>query len=295
MREYKKHEAVMVEQVINNLILNRKGNYVDCTFGLGGHSSALLKSLGSEAKLTAVDRDPSSVAVANEVSQQDARFTFINDKFGNLTRHFDEETVDGILVDLGLSSKQLDDPERGFSFQILGPLDMRMDQTSDISAETWVNQSTKEEIAKVFWEKGEERKSRKIAELICNERNITPIHTTLDLVKIIMSCKPRTSKRHPATNIFRAIRMEVNSEMDELKKVLDAAGKILKKGGRLAVISFHSIEDRVVKRFIQGKSIGANKFSFKRVGRKYIRPNKEEIQNNPRSRSAILRVAEKVD
>ncbi len=172
---------------------------------------------------------------------------------------------------------------------------MRMDQTSDISAETWVNQSTKEEIAKVFWEKGEERKSRKIAELICNERNITPIHTTLDLVKIIMSCKPRTSKRHPATNIFRAIRMEVNSEMDELKKVLDAAGKILKKGGRLAVISFHSIEDRVVKRFIQGKSIGANKFSFKRVGRKYIRPNKEEIQNNPRSRSAILRVAEKVD
>ena len=284
----------MVEQVINNLILNRKGNYVDCTFGLGGHSSALLKSLGSEAKLTAVDRDPSSVAVANEVSQKDARFTFIKDKFGNLTRHFDEETVDGILVDLGLSSKQLDDPERGFSFQILGPLDMRMDQTSDISAETWVNQSTKEEIAKVFWEKGEERKSRKIAELICNERNITPIHTTLDLVKIIMSCKPRTSKRHPATNIFRAIRMEVNSEMDELKKVLDAAGKILKKGGRLAVISFHSIEDRVVKRFIQGKSIGANKFSFKRVGRKYIRPNKEEIQNNPRSRSAILRVAEKV-
>ena len=283
----------MVEQVINNLVLNRKGNYVDCTFGLGGHSLAILNNLDPEAKLTALDRDPISVEAANEVSENDVRFTFINDKFGHLAKHFDDETVDGILLDLGLSSKQLDDPKRGFSFQFLGPLDMRMDQSNGISAKTWINQSTKEEIARVLWEKGEERKSRKIAELICRERNVNPINTTFDLVEIIMSCKPRSSKRHPATNTFRAIRMEINSEMEELRDALNAAGKILKKKGRLAVISFHSIEDRLVKRFIQGKSIDGSKFSFKRVGGKHIKPNRGEIQKNPRSRSAILRVVEK--
>ena len=292
------HKPVLLNESIN-LLTNKKNTiFIDGTFGDGGHTRALLEK-NKTCKVYAIDRDPNVKENARFFQEKyNKRFKFISGKISDLEKIASHENlknkINGIIFDLGVSTRQLKDSKRGFSFQNDGPLDMRMDQTSDISAETWVNQSTKEEIAKVFWEKGEERKSRKIAELICNERNITPIHTTLDLVKIIMSCKPRTSKRHPATNIFRAIRMEVNSEMDELKKVLDAAGKILKKGGRLAVISFHSIEDRVVKRFIQGKSIGANKFSFKRVGRKYIRPNKEEIQNNPRSRSAILRVAEKV-
>ena len=294
MREPRIHEAVMVDQVISNLLVNKKGSYVDCTFGLGGHASAILKNLDSEAELIGIDRDPESFEAANEVIKKDKRFSFINDKFGNLEDHFPGESLDGILVDLGISSRQLDNPERGFSFQTQGPLDMRMNQSDVDSAETWLNKSSKEEITRVLWEKGEERNSRKIAEIICRERDVSPINTTQRLIEIIVACKPRKSKRHPATNVFRAIRMEINSEMEELQNVLIAAGCLLKNRGRLAVISFHSLEDRIVKRFLQGKSLEGKKFSFRKVGSKHFKPNKEEIIKNPRSRSAILRISEKV-
>ena len=178
-------------------------------------------------------------------------FSFINDKFGNIQNHFDPLSLDGILVDLGISSNQLDNPERGFSFQLKGPLDMRMSQSDKVSAETWINKSTKEEIAKVLWEVGEERHSRKISDSICREREISPINTTQRLSEIILASKPRRSKKHPATNVFRAIRMEVNSELQELQSLLVSAGKLLKEGGRLAVISFHSLEDRITKNFFK--------------------------------------------
>ena len=294
MRDHGVHEAVMVEQVITNLIADKKGNYVDCTFGLGGHASAILKKLYSEAKLTGIDRDPESLLKANEILEKDKRFSFINDKFGNIQNHFDPKSFDGILVDLGISSNQLDTPERGFSFQLKGPLDMRMSQSDKVSAETWINESTKEEIAKVLWEIGEERHSRKISESICRERDLNPINTTQRLSEIIIASKPKRSKKHPATNIFRAIRMEVNSELQELQSLLISAGKLLKEGGRLAVISFHSLEDRIVKRFVQGKSLEGQNFSFTKVGPKHFKPNLEEVTSNPRSRSAILRVIEKV-
>ena len=294
MRDHGVHEAVMVDQVITNLVADKKGNYVDCTFGLGGHSFEILKKLDSDAKLTGIDRDPESLLKANKVLGKDKRFSFINDKFGNIQSHFGPKSLDGILVDLGISSDQLDNPERGFSFQLKGPLDMRMSQSDKVSAETWINKSSNEEIAKVFWEIGEERHSRKISESICRERDISPINTTQRLSEIIIASKPRRSKKHPATNIFRAIRMEVNSELQELQNLLISAGKLLKEGGRLAVISFHSLEDRIVKRFVQGKSLEGQNFSFKKVGPKYFKPNHEELLRNPRSRSAILRVVEKV-
>tara|TARA_B100000029_G_scaffold92269_1_gene82207 strand:- start:869 stop:1756 length:888 start_codon:yes stop_codon:yes gene_type:complete len=294
LRDLGVHEAIMVEQVIKNLVADKKGNYVDCTFGLGGHSIEILKQLDSDAKLTGIDRDPESLLKANKVLRKDKRFSFINDKFGNIQNHFDPKSLDGILVDLGISSDQLESPERGFSFQLKGPLDMRMSQSDKVSAETWINKSTKEEIAKVLWEIGEERHSRKISESICRERDISPINTTQRLSEIIIASKPRRSKKHPATNIFRAIRMEINSEIQELQNLLISAGKLLKEGGRLAVISFHSLEDRIVKRFVQGKSLEGQNYSFKKVGPKHFKPNQEEVSKNPRSRSAILRIVEKV-
>jgi len=294
LRDQGVHEAVMVEQVITNLIADKKGNYVDCTFGLGGHASAILKKLDPEAKLIGIDRDPESLIKINKTLVKDKRFSFINDKFGNIQSYFEPKSLDGILVDLGISSNQLDNPERGFSFRLKGPLDMRMSQSEEVSAETWINRSTKEEIARVLWEVGEERHSRKISESICRERDLSPINTTQRLSEIVVASKPRRSKKHPATNVFRAIRMEVNSELQELQSLLVSAGELLKEGGRLAVISFHSLEDRVVKRFVQGKSFEGQNLSFKKVGPKHFKPNQEEILRNPRSRSAILRVVERV-
>lgn len=294
MRDKVAHEAVMVNQVINSLIVDKKGTYVDGTFGLGGHASAILNNLDNDATLFGLDRDPECQNYADEIIQEDKRFLFINDRFSNLQTHFLKESLDGILVDLGISSKQLDDPERGFTFQANGPLDMRMNQVEEFSASDWLKDASKEEISNVLWELGEERKSRKIAELICKARVLKPIITTKHLSEIILLAKSRNSKRHPATNTFRAIRMKVNSELQELEGLLLAAGKLLKEGGRLVVISFHSMEDRIVKRFFQGKSTVGERYNFKKIGEKFFKPDLEEMRVNPRSRSAILRVGEKV-
>ena len=294
MKGFELHQAVMVDQVINHLILNKQGNYVDCTFGLGGHTSAILDNLGTQGFLTSIDRDSASTEIAIKISLEDKRMRFINDSFGNLESHCERNSLDGVLLDLGISSNQLDDPKRGFSFRNSGPLDMRMDQKSFLSAEFWLNNSSKEEIEKVLRQIGEERQSRKIASLICSTRLKRPIQTTKELSDIILSCKGTASIKHPATNIFRAIRMKINSEIEELHSVLKAVGRVLKIGGRLAVISFHSLEDRVAKRFIQGKDGAGFDSTFKLVGGKPIKPDKSEIDDNPRSRSAILRIAERI-
>ena len=288
------HEAVMVEEVLTYLVINKDGVYIDCTFGAGGHSQEILKELQDEGRLIGIDRDGKVRDKIPINLRSDKRFSLISDRFSNLKDHVQKDSIDGILVDLGISSTQLDDPDRGFSFQSKGPLDMRMDQTTGISAEQWINTASKKEIEDVLWILGEERASRKVAKIICEKRIKHPITSTQELAEIALSCIPRRGNKHPATNIFRAIRMQVNEEIKELYSVLEVASFILRDSGRLAIISFHSIEDRVVKRFIQGKDRISSSVNFKTVGGKYLKPSKEEIKENPRSRSAILRVAEKV-
>ena len=284
----------MVEEVLTYLVIDKNGVYVDCTFGTGGHSQEILKKLEVNGKLIGVDRDTGVRNTIPAILKDDKRFSLISDRFSNLKDYVKIESIDGILVDLGISSTQLDDLDRGFSFQSLGPLDMRMDQSTGISAQQWINSASKKEIEDVFWILGEEKASRKVAKIICERRIKTPITSTEELTEIVLSCIPRRGKKHPATNIFRAIRMQVNEEMEELYSVLESASFLLKVGGRLAIISFHSIEDRVVKRFIQGKDRISSTVSFKTIGGKHLKPTREEIKENPRSRSAILRVAEKV-
>ena len=288
------HEAVMTEEVLENLILSRKGLYMDCTFGAGGHSLKILEKLNKDGKLLSMDKDKMATDIINKEFIKDSRFSIINDSFSQLSLYVENETVNGILIDLGISSTQLDDSERGFSFQLDGPLDMRIDNSQGISAEEWINTATKKEIEDVFWILGEDRYSRRIARKICDTRIKNPIRTTKELSEIVLSIVSRQSKKHPATNIFRAIRMKINDELEELYKVLEASSYALCFGGRLAVISFHSMEDRIVKRFIQGKDRFNSSIKFSYTGDKFIKPTSEEIKRNPRSRSAILRVAEKV-
>ena len=284
----------MVREVVNNLIVDLSGQYVDCTFGNGGHSINILKSIGSAGSLIALDKDIESVNIGKDFAASDERFKIIKSNFSNLSMLLEKDSIDGILVDLGISSSQLDDPKRGFSFRKNGPLDMRIDQDEGLTAKDWINESSKQEIEEVLKHLGQERSYKKITDAISKSRKIKPISSTKDLVEIILSCKTRRSRKHPATNVFRAIRMRVNQELNELSKVLDDAGKVLKLGGRLVVISFHSIEDRIVKRFIQGKEGNHGESKFRLIGKKPLKPSFQEINRNPRSRSAILRVAEKV-
>ena len=288
------HDAVMTEEVLGGLIHSRKGLYVDCTFGAGGHSSKILEKLNKDGRLLSMDKDKDTARVLSNKFIEDPRFEIINDSFSKLSFYVENETADGILIDLGISSTQLNDSERGFSFQLDGPLDMRIDNSQGISAEEWINTATKKEIEDVFWILGEDRYSRRIARKICDTRIKNPIRTTKELSEIVLSIVSRQSKKHPATNIFRAIRMKINDELEELYKVLEASSYALCFGGRLAVISFHSMEDRIVKRFIQGKDRFNSSIKFSYTGDKFIKPTSEEIKRNPRSRSAILRVAEKV-
>ena len=293
MREVKKHEAVMVSEVINNLIINSNGKYLDCTFGLGGHTKAILNQLSSAGSLLAIDRDSSSLDTASEISRKDNRFHFSISAFSNIDGIEEVANLDGILADLGISSFQLDEVRRGFSFNKEAPLDMRMDQTNGQTAEQWINTASKKELEAVFWNLGEARNSRRIVRKVIERRQIKALSSTKELADLIISCTPRKTKKHPATNIFRAIRMHINDEVQELRNLLIKSENVLRLGGRIAVISFHSIEDRIVKRFFQGKD-RSNESLLKVITKKPIKPSEEEIKNNPRSRSAILRVAEKV-
>ena len=287
------HEAVMVDEVLENLVFKQNGKYVDCTFGAGGHSLEILKKLNKEGSLISIDKDE-TVSINLPSHFSDRRFSLIHDSFSNLKGIFEDEEIDGILVDLGISSTQLDDPNRGFSFQSNGPLDMRIDSSKGQTASEWINTASKKEIEDVLWILGQERASRKIASKICQSREKQTIESTKELSDLILSCVSKKSKKHPATNSFRAIRMFVNNEIQELQKVLEAASYVLCCGGRLAIISFHSMEDRIVKRFFQNKDRIESTIKFNYIKEKFLKPTKEEIENNPRSRSAILRVAEKV-
>ena len=288
------HEAVMVEEVLENLVFKNNGTYVDCTFGAGGHSLEILKKLDSLGSLVSFDKDIQATLNLPIEFIGETRFKLINDSFSNIKKYFKNDSIDGVLIDLGISSTQLDDAKRGFSFQSDGPLDMRIDATKGITARDWINGASKKEIEDVLWNLGEERASRKIARKIVYSREKKSIETTKDLTDLILNSVHTKSKKHPATNSFRAIRMFINNEIQELKEALEASGDLLRSGGRLAVISFHSMEDRIVKRFFQGKDRVNSRVEFKYLKDKFLKPGSQEILNNPRSRSAILRVAEKI-
>ena len=287
------HAPVMINESIDSLVLNKSGAYLDCTFGLGGHSKEILKRLNSKGTLNSIDQDQMVIEYAKKI--QDPRFKFEYSKFSKIGELFINRKFDGILFDLGVSSLQLDDAARGFSFQKNGRLDMRMDQNDKISALEWVNKAKEKEIADIFYYLGEERKSRLFAKRVVEKRRTKLIESTEDLAEVTYAGKKfRNSKKHPATNIFRAIRIFINNELEEIKKALQASIDLLQDKGRLVVISFHSMEDRIVKNFLKGKlEDQENTNSIKIIG-KIIKPSREEINLNARSRSAILRIGEKI-
>ena len=288
------HAPVMINESIDSLMLNKSGAYLDCTFGLGGHSKEILKRLNSDGTLNSIDQDQTVIEYAKKI--QDSRFKFQYSKFSEIGELFLNKKFDGILFDLGVSSLQLDDATRGFSFQKNGKLDMRMDQTNKVSALDWVNNAKEKEIADIFYYLGEERKSRLFAKRIIEKRKNELIESTEELAEIAFAGKKYgNSKKHPATNIFRAVRIFINNELEEIKKALLASIDLLQDKGRLVVISFHSMEDRIVKNFLKGKLENIEfENSIKIIG-KIIKPTQDEINLNPRSRSAVLRVGEKTN
>ncbi|MGZ4994353.1 MAG: 16S rRNA (cytosine(1402)-N(4))-methyltransferase RsmH [Methylobacter sp.] len=306
------HLPVMFAEALQQLAIKEDGVYLDCTFGRGGHSQGILNLLGPSGRLLAFDRDLD--AIGSDYAQamlEDKRFKLKHTHFSELENIVESEElagkVDGILMDLGVSSPQLDNPERGFSFLRDGPLDMRMDGNAGVTAEQWLAAVDEKELVRVLFEYGEERFARRIAHAIIEKRVGMPITTTRELARLIEDAVPIKEKhKHPATRSFQAIRIEINSELDELKAALDQSGRILNSGGRLVVISFHSLEDRIVKRFIRAES-GAKynpgklpikesdiaKGILKKTG-KALKAGQQEIALNPRARSAIMRVAEKI-
>ena len=305
-----KHQPVLLEEAIDALSIRPDGYYIDGTFGRGGHSKAILKALGPQGRLLAFDKDPMAMACAEEI--KDERFFFHRGSFCDLEAQIDalkwHEKIDGILLDLGVSSPQLDDAARGFSFMKKGPLDMRMDPTKGESAAQWLSYVSEKTLADVIYQLGEERFSRRIARRICEKREVTPFTTTEALSEVVASAVPRCEKhKHPATRTFQALRIFLNDELGELEKILEQSLRVLKDKGRLAVITFHSLEDRIVKHFMQRCSgersdIPADLPIFPadiivdlRIVGKVIKPSAVEVDNNPRARSAKLRVAERID
>ncbi|WP_281180456.1 16S rRNA (cytosine(1402)-N(4))-methyltransferase RsmH [Endozoicomonas ascidiicola] len=300
------HKTVMLHEAVEALLTDPSGVYVDGTFGRGGHSRLILQSLLEQGRLIGIDKDPAAIATGESLAGDDSRFSIHHGSFIEVDAVNGDEPVDGILLDLGVSSPQLDDPERGFSFMNNGPLDMRMNHQQGESAAQWLARAEEQEISKVIWEYGEDRFSRRMARAIVRERDIEPILTTKRLANIIAAaCPSREKGKHPATRAFQAIRIHINRELDDLIDCLDRALEKLKPGGRLVVISFHSLEDRIAKRFIRKQEKGDDLPSWlpvredqlnkrmKSLG-KAIKPSKEEIAENPRSRSAVMRVAEKL-
>jgi 16S rRNA (cytosine1402-N4)-methyltransferase len=300
---------VLKDEVLQFLAIRPDGVYVDGTFGRGGHSRAILEQLGPFGRLLALDRDPDAVAVAHDLEKQDARFRIVHSAYSALGDVLATQglagRVDGILLDIGVSSPQLEDPARGFAFRADGPLDMRMDPGTGLSAAEWLNTADEAEIASVLWRFGEERGSRRIARAIVAERATAPIDTTTRLAAIIEGEIRGLPGRHPATRSFQAIRMHVNRELPELEAVLRAARAGLAVGGRLCVISFHSLEDRIVKRFLRDHSRvdpalralpvvpDSAQPDLTLLTTRAVRASEAEVVRNPRSRSAVLRAAEK--
>jgi 16S rRNA (cytosine1402-N4)-methyltransferase len=304
------HQPVLLAEVIDSLAIQPDGIYVDATFGRGGHTTAILERLGPLGCLFAMDKDPDAVAYARQRFAEDKRFFIQHGSFAELESFLSRQhvlgKVNGILFDLGVSSPQLDESERGFSFMRAGKLDMRMDYSSGIDAATWIANVSEQELIRVLYEYGEERFSRRIGRAIIEARQATPITTTQQLAEIVAKAHPAWQKgKHPATRSFQAIRIVINRELDDLQKGLEQSLSALKVGGRLLVISFHSLEDRIVKQFMQHEERGDTFPSklpikhqnhlpkFKRIGRA-IKPDSKEISLNPRARSAVLRVGGKL-
>ncbi|WP_448212882.1 16S rRNA (cytosine(1402)-N(4))-methyltransferase RsmH [Colwellia sp. MEBiC06753] len=311
MPDKSSHISVLLDEAIEALAIDPNGTYIDCTFGRGGHSRQILSQLGDNGQLIAIDRDPTAIAAA-EIFKDDPRFAIEHHGFAELgniaSKRALNGNVDGILFDLGVSSPQLDEAERGFSFMKDGPLDMRMDTTRGETAAQWLARADVEDISWVLKTFGEEKHAWRIANAIVDSREENPLTRTGELAKLIATTAPqREIKKHPATRSFQAIRMYINSELDQIEQALAASLDVLKPGGRLVVISFHSLEDRLVKQFMrkhsQGKQVPrgmpiseaelnkGKKLSL--VGRK-TKPSKAEVERNVRSRSSVLRVAERI-
>ncbi|MBT0585517.1 16S rRNA (cytosine(1402)-N(4))-methyltransferase RsmH [Alteromonas oceanisediminis] len=305
------HRSVLLNESIDALNINPDGIYIDATFGRGGHSAAILNKLNSQGRLIAFDRDPAAIASAQQFAA-DARFQIIHQPFADIADVIDQldlaGQVNGVLMDLGVSSPQLDDASRGFSFMREGPLDMRMDTTRGFSAAEWLANADEQDITQVIKEFGEEKFGKRIAHAIVAERQHTPLTTTKQLADLIDKAVPVKDKfKHPATRSFQGIRIYVNSELEQLRDGLKAAVYALASEGRLAVISFHSLEDRLVKRFMREQSKGKDvphgmpipqaEIDADKVLRligKAIKPGHAELEDNNRARSSVLRVAEKL-
>ena len=302
------HIPVMLEEAIQALNIRPDGTYIDGTFGRGGHSRRILQELGDDGRLLAFDKDEEAVLVAREQFGSDRRFSIVHGSFAELASVVSEQglahRVDGLLLDLGVSSPQIDDPGRGFSFSNDGPLDMRMNRSHGQSAAEWLAVADEADIATVLHEYGEERFSRRIARAIVARRQQTPITGTHDLAGLVAQACPFKEKfKHPATRTFQAIRIFINRELDELQLCLRDSLDVLARGARLVVISFHSLEDRIVKRFMRDIARGpklpkglpvrhTETLGRLRLIGKSQRASDVELQHNPRARSAVLRVAE---
>lgn len=302
------HQTVLLREAVDALVTARDGYYVDGTFGRGGHSREILSVLGLEGRLLAVDKDLQAIEVAKQFKEGDDRFDFEHGSFAQLPHQLRRKgigAVDGILLDLGVSSPQLDEGARGFSFTHDGPLDMRMDTTTGITAAQWLASAGHGEIARVLREYGEERHAGRIASAILRAREEAPLETTAQLAKVVSEANPSWEKhKHPATRAFQGIRIFINRELTDLEEFLEVAVDLLKPGGRLVVISFHSLEDRIVKRFIRRMARGADvprgvpiaerdiDRPLRAVG-KAVKASAAEIAENPRARSAVMRVAER--
>ncbi len=292
-----RHVPVLLNQSLEFLALRAGGTYVDCTLGLGGHSAAILSRIGPAGRLIAFDRDGEAMALATArleaicsgLGAEAPALTLINEPFGSIEGHVEAGSIDGVLADFGVSSLQLDEAARGFSFQADGPLDMRMDQRRGITAEQVVNQMDERELANLLYEYGDERRSRRFARAIVRAR---PVTTTGQLSRIIAGAGPaiHTLPIHPATRTFQALRIYVNRELEEIRALMDAAPRVLKPTGRLVAISFHSLEDRIVKDALRE---GARSGTWRLLTKKPATADEDETRLNPRSRSAKLRAAEK--
>ncbi len=303
------HTTVLLNETVDGCLNDPKGIYVDGTFGRGGHSRLLLSKLLPEGRLIGFDKDPQAIAAGRQLAQEDSRFSIVQAGFAQMSVELARlgiEKVHGILLDLGVSSPQLDDSERGFSFMQDGPLDMRMNPDVGQSASDWVMTTSESDIAWVLKEYGEERFAKRMARALVQARSEAPITRTLQLAKIIKEANPAWEKhKHPATRAFQAIRIAVNNELGELEQVLESSVDLLVPQGRLAVISFHSLEDRLVKRFIRAQENGRELprnipvtddmlgRTLKKIG-KAIMPTEAETEANPRARSAVLRIAERL-
>ena len=307
-----KHISVLLNECLEGLAIKEDGTYVDCTLGGAGHSSHILKKLSSKGTLIGIDQDNDALKAAKEKLKNYSNVKFVHNNFYNIDSiltSLDIPNVDGILMDLGVSSYQLDEGERGFSYMKDAPLDMRMDRDRDFSAYDVVNTYSEEDLYRIIRDYGEEKFAKRIAKFIVDRRNDKPIETTLELVDIIKAAIPAKARRegpHPAKRTFQAIRIEVNGELAILNKAIEDGVKHLNTGGRMAIITFHSLEDRIVKlkyRELANPCTCPKEFPVcvcgrkplvKIISRKAIEPSKEEVEENPRSRSAKLRVLEKL-